>query len=310
MAVQVAIKTEVVDKSKAANEVCDRLEKRFGKGIVLKLGSRVGVQMPNHPTGIYSVDNKVLGIGGFPKGRVVEVFGTESGGKTTLLLRLIAQAQFRGGLAAFIDLENAIDPNWAKTNGVDVDNLFISQPDCGEDALEITEELVKSEAYDIIGIDSVAALVPRAELEGEMGDSHMGLQARLMSQALRKLTHIVNKSNTTLVFINQIREKIGVTYGSNETTTGGRALRFYSSVRLDVRRIGQVKSGEEIIGSRVKLKAVKNKTFAPFRETEVDLLYGYGFDAIGDVLENAVANGIVEKKRLLVLLPRHPTGTR
>jgi recombination protein RecA len=291
----VAIKTEVLDKGKAADAVLKEIDKRFGDNTIQKLGDRVNKKMPSIPTGMFSVDNEVLGIGGFPKGRVVELFGTESGGKTTLALTVIATAQRAGGRAAFIDAENSFDPVWAKKNGVDVDALAVSQPDSGEDALEIVEMLVDSEGYDIIVVDSVAALVPRAELEGEMGDSHVGLQARLMSQALRKLTGKVNRTGTCLIFINQIREKIGVMFGSPETTSGGRALKFYSSVRLDIRRIGQVKDGDTVVGSKVRIKCVKNKTSAPFRESEVNLLYDRGFDAAGNTFDTAVALGIVDR---------------
>jgi recombination protein RecA len=295
----VAIPTELPksqgDKEKAAADAISSLNKDYGHGTVIKLGERTTVACSNIPTGIYAVDNKVLGIGGFPKGRIIEIFGPESGGKTTMLLRLIAEAQQAGGLCAIIDAEHALSPFWATQNGVNVDELVISQPDSGEQALEVAEALISSGAFAVIGIDSVAALVPRAELEGEMGDSHMGLQARLMSQALRKLTAAVSRTNTILVFINQIREKIGVMFGNPETTSGGRALKFYSSVRLDVRRIGPIKDGEDIIGNKVRIKAVKNKVAPPFREAEVDLLFTDGFDAVGNILDTAVEKEVVAK---------------
>jgi recombination protein RecA len=283
------------DKTRAIAEGLKEIEKAHGKGAILKLGDRVGVTIPNVPSGILGLDTEVLGVGGFPRGRVIEIFGPESGGKTTIALQVIAAAQKQGGFCAFVDAENSFDPNWASKNGVNVNDLLVSQPDWGEQALEIAETLVRTQAIDVIVVDSVAALVPKAELEGEMGDSHMGLQARLMSQALRKLTAIVNKSQTCLIFINQIREKIGVMYGSNETTTGGRALRFYSSVRLDVRRIMQVKDGDVVVGNRIKIKAVKNKCAAPFRETEVELLFEIGIDKEGHLFDKAVELGVVEK---------------
>jgi recombination protein RecA len=261
----------------------------------MRMGTKNIIPIAVIPTGLPDVDGEVLGVGGVPRGRVVEFFGPESGGKTTLLLRIIAAAQAAGELCAFIDAEHAFDPSWARKNGVNVEDLYVSQPDSGEQALEIAEFLIASSAFAVVGIDSVAALVPQAELDGEMGDSHMGLHARLMSQALRKLTGITAKSGTCLVFINQIREKIGVMFGNPETTTGGRALKFYSSVRVDVRRIAAVKDGEEIVGSRVRLRAVKNKLAAPFREAEVDLLYTMGFDVNGCILDKAVERGIIEK---------------
>lgn len=259
------------------------------------MGSKVGVVMPHIPTGIYALDHHALGIGGVPKGRIIEIFGPESSGKTTMALTIIAESQKRGGRCAVIDAEHALDPNWATKQGVDVDALDISQPDYGEQALEICDELVRSGAYDVIVVDSVAALVPKAELDGEMGDSNMGLHARLMSQAMRKLTASVHRTGTVLIFINQIREKIGVMFGSPETTTGGRALKFYASVRMDVRRIGQVKDGDQIIGNKTKVKIVKNKVSAPFREVEFDLLYNLGLDKSGNLLDVAAERGVVEK---------------
>ena len=283
------------DRSRAIDLALAQIEKQFGKGSIMRLGSRGPiVPMAVIPTGSISFD-AALGVGGVPRGRVVEVFGPESSGKTTIALQIIAEAQKAGGMAAFVDAEHALDPAYAKRLGVDVDNLLVSQPDYGEQALEITEALVRSGAIDVLVVDSVAALVPKAELDGEMGDSHMGLQARLMSQALRKLTGAVNKSRTCLVFINQIREKIGVMFGNPETTTGGRALKFYSSVRLDIRRIAAIKDGESVIGSRTKVKVVKNKVASPFREAEFDIIYGEGVSKEGDLIDQGVAQNLVEK---------------
>src|SRR5271154_2210005 len=271
-----------------------QMEKQFGKGSVLQLGSKSVQQVSVIPSGSISVD-AALGVGGFPRGRVTEIFGPESSGKTTLALQVIAEAQAAGGSAAFIDAEHALDPAYARNLGVNVDDLLISQPDCGEQALEITNALVQSAAIDILVVDSVAALVPRAELEGEMGDSFMGLHARLMSQALRKLTGSIARTNTCLIFINQVREKIGVVFGNPETTTGGRALKFYSSVRVEVRRIGALKDGDTVIGNRTKVKIVKNKVASPFREAEVDILYGEGFSRESDLLDLGSEQGVIEK---------------
>jgi recombination protein RecA len=283
------------EKTRAIDLALSQIEKQFGKGSIMRLGSKEAiVPIAVISTGSISFD-AALGVGGFPRGRVIEIFGPESSGKTTVALQVIAEAQKSGGMAAFVDAEHALDPIYARKLGVDVDNLLVAQPDYGEQALEIAEALVRSNAIDVLVVDSVAALVPKAELEGEMGDSHMGLQARLMSQALRKLTGIVSKSRTCLVFINQIREKIGVMFGNPETTTGGRALKFYSSVRVDIRRIGAIKDGDAVVGNRTKIKVVKNKTAAPFREAEFDIMYGEGISREGDLLDLGVAKEIVEK---------------
>src|SRR5881394_2772232 len=283
------------ERTKAIDLAFAQIEKQFGKGSIMRLGSKEAVvPIAVIPTGALSFD-AALGVGGFPRGRVVEVFGPESSGKTTIALQVIAEAQKTGGMAAFVDAEHALDPGYAKKLGVDVDNLLVSQPDYGEQALEITAALVASGSVDVLVVDSVAALVPKAELDGEMGDSHMGLQARLMSQALRKLTGTVAKSRTCLIFINQIREKIGVMFGNPETTTGGRALKFYSSMRIDIRRIAAIKEGDIVTGSRTKVKIVKNKVAAPFREAEFAILYGEGISREGDLLDLAANQNIVEK---------------
>jgi len=282
------------EKARAVDLAMSQIEKQFGKGSILRLGTKEVVPVMIIPTGALSFD-AALGVGGMPRGRVVEIFGPEASGKTTVALQVIAEAQKQKGIAAFIDAEHALDPEYARKLGVDVDNLLLSQPDYGEQALEIAEMLVRSGGIDVVVVDSVAALVPKAELDGEMGDSHMGLQARLMSQALRKLTGIVFKSNTCLLFINQIREKIGVMFGNPETTTGGRALKFYSSVRVDVRRIAAIKEGEKIVGSRTRAKVVKNKVAAPFREAEFDIIYGEGISREGDLLDLGADRRVVEK---------------
>ncbi|MES1241466.1 MAG: recombinase RecA [Acidobacteriota bacterium] len=283
-----------LDRLKAIDGALSQIERQFGKGSIMRLGQRETLALEAISTGSISVD-AAIGIGGFPRGRVVEVFGPESSGKTTLALSVVAQAQKRGGVAAFIDAEHALDAEYARKLGVDIDNLLVSQPDSGEQALEIAEMLVRSNAVDVLVVDSVAALVPKAELEGEMGDSHVGLQARLMSQALRKLTAIVAKSRTCMIFINQIREKIGVMFGNPETTTGGRALKFYSSVRVDIRRIASLKDGEEVTGSRAKVKIVKNKCAAPFRQAEFDIDYGEGISRLGELIDLGVEHKMVVK---------------
>src|SRR6478672_9591777 len=283
------------ERSKAIEMAVGQIEKQFGKGSIMRLGQKdAGYTIPAISTGAVSLDY-ALGIGGLPRGRVVEIFGPESSGKTTLALQVIAQAQKLGGMAAFVDAEHALDSQYAAKLGVDLDNLLVSQPDNGEQALEIVEVLVRSGAVDVVVVDSVAALVPRAEIEGEMGEAQMGLQARLMSQALRKLTGIVSKSKTSLIFINQLREKIGVMFGNPETTTGGRALKFYSSVRVDIRRIGAIKDGESVVGGRTRVKVVKNKLAPPFREAEFDIMYGEGISREGDLIDQGAERKIVEK---------------
>ena len=281
-------------KKQSLDTALKQIESQFGKGTIMKLGTRETVEVPSIPTGSFGLDN-ALGIGGLPKGRVVDIYGPETSGKTTKTLQIIAEFQKAGGSAAFIDAEHALDPEYAKALGVDIDELLLSQPDTGEQALEVTDMLVKSGSLDVIVVDSVAALVPRAELEGDMGDSHVGLQARLMSQALRKITGSIQKSNTLVIFINQIRMKIGVMFGSPETTTGGNALKFYSSVRLDIRRIGAIKDGDEVVGNETRVKVVKNKMAPPFKVVEFQILYGKGINKNAEIIEFAVKKGIIEK---------------
>jgi recombination protein RecA len=288
-----AVKMTTETKGKAIDAALANIEKKFGKGSIMRLGERPHEEVGSISTNCLSLD-AAIGVGGMPRGRIIEIYGPESSGKTTLALQVVAQAQKMGGVAAYIDAEHAMDPEYAEKLGVDIDDMLISQPDSGEQALDIAETLVRSASVDVIVVDSVAALVPRAEIDGDMGDSHMGLQARLMSQALRKMTSIISNSNTCFIFINQLRDKIGVMFGSPETTTGGKALKFYASVRIDIRRIGAIKEGDKMVGNRTRVKVVKNKVAPPFRETEFDIMYGEGISREGDLLDLAVNHNVVE----------------